>query len=294
MDGAPQTRGPFVSGGKTRVVSWGADTRGKGCDMELTLALAQCTHRADGDSLALVEDWTSRAEEASADMVAFPECLMTPYEKTPEDFAASAQSLDGPFPRGVEAIAREHRMWISYTVNETDPRGGRPFNTAVLADASGMRRLVYRKTHLYNAGSYRESDKMQAGGEICSPVDTPWGKVGLGVCYDLRFPEFARKLALEGCELMLLPAAWVEGPRKAEQFQTLVQARAIENGMFVAGLGRCGGVYCGMSLLAAPDGSIVREAGDGEELLVATIDLAEAEETRAKMPSLRHRRPELY
>ena len=262
--------------------------------MQLTLALAQCAHREDGDALALVADWAARAAGQGAQLLVFPECLMTPYEKEPAEFAASAQPADGPFARGVAAIAAQHGLWVAFTMNEADPAGGRPFNSALVVDAGGQVRLHYRKVHLFDAGSYRESAKMQAGPKIAPPIETPWGKLGMGVCYDLRFCEFARVQALAGCELLLYPAAWVAGPRKVEQWRTLLSARAVENGMFVAGLSRCGGVYAAHSAVYAPDGRALALAGAGEELLVATLDLDEVAQARAAVPVLQHRRPELY
>ena len=262
--------------------------------MQLTLALAQCGHRVDGDALALVADWAARAAGQGAQLLVFPECLMTPYEKEPADYAASAQPADGPFACGVAAVAAQHGLWIAFSANEADPAGGRPFNSALVVDAAGELRLHYRKVHLFDAGSYRESAKMQAGSKLPAPIDTPWGKLGVGVCYDLRFCEFARAQALAGCDVLLYPAAWVAGPNKVRQWRTLLAARAIENGMFVAGLSRCGGVYAAHSAVYAPDGRALALAGDGEELLVATLDLDEVAAAREAVPVLRHRRPELY
>lgn len=262
--------------------------------MELTLGLAQVAHAHDGDALALVERTVDEACARGVELLVFPECLMTPYEKTPEEYAASAQPLDGSFSSGVAAIAAEAGLWVAYTANERDEAGGKPFNTAVIVDASGQRVLAYRKVHLFDVGDYRESSKMQAGCALPAPVQTPWGSIGIGICYDLRFCEYARALALAGCELALYPAAWVAGPGKVEQWRTLLAARAIENGMFVAGLSRTGGVYSGNSAIFAPDGRQLAAAGDDEELLVATLDFAEVAAMRAAVPVLQHRRPDLY
>ena len=258
------------------------------------LALAQCAHPEDGDVLAMADSWADRAQAAGADMLAFPECLMTPYEKEPEEFAASAQTLDGDFSRGMDAMARRHGLWIVYTVNELNLDGGRPYNTAVVTGSDGIKRARYRKVHLFDAGDYRESSKMSAGDSIFEPTDTPFCRLGLGICYDLRFPELALKQALSGCELIVYPAAWVAGEGKVGQWQTLLRARAIENGMFVAGLCRVGSNCIGNSLVVGPAGETVARAGDGEELLLCEIDPEEVASTRRKMPSLQHRRPDLY
>ena len=262
--------------------------------MAFTLALAQCAHPQDRDAVALVRRWAQRAKEQDADLLVFPESLMTPFELTTREFIESAEPLGGPFTQAVDAIAREHGLWLAYTVNERNPAGGNPFNTLVVTDGAGARRAAYRKVHLFDVGKYRESKKMSAGDALPAPLRAPMCTLGLGICYDLRFPELARAQALAGCELLLYPAAWVDGPNKVDQWQTLVKARAIENGMYVAGVSRTGDIYAGHSLVAAPDGSVVAQAGAAEELLVCDIDPARVAATRAAVPSLSHHRPALY
>lgn len=262
--------------------------------MEFTLALAQCAHPEDGDVVGLVDTWARRAKQDGAQLLVFPESLMTPFEQSPEQFAAAAQPLDGPFTQAVDAIAREQGLWMVYTANEQNSAGGAPFNTAVVVDDAGRRRAFYRKVHLFDVGEYRESSKMSAGDRLFEPLQTPFCRLGLGICYDLRFPELARRQALAGCELLIYPAAWVAGPGKVNQWQTLLKARAIENGIFVAGLSRTGGTYIGESLVAGPDGEVIATAGEGEKLLCCRIDTDAVAATQAAVPSLRHRRPELY
>ena len=262
--------------------------------MPFTLALAQCAHPEDGDVLALVDEWTGHAAACDAQLIVFPECLMTPYEKTPEDFAAAAEPLDGPFVRAMCDLARKHRLWTLFTANERNPHGGAPYNTAVVVDDAGTVRASYRKVHLFDVGEYRESSKMSAGDRIFEPLDTPLCRLGMAICYDLRFPELARKQALAGCELLVYPAAWVAGPGKTNQWESLAKARAIENGMYVAALSRTGSVYNGHSLVVDPTGEVLTCGYEGEELLVCKIDPEKAAATRAAVPSLAHRRPELY
>ncbi len=259
-----------------------------------TLALAQCARPADGDVLSQVRHWMARAAGMHADMLVFPECLMTLYELPPEQFDAAAQSLDGPFARAVNALAREHGLWVVYTVNEKNPDGGKPFNTAVICDSTGELRGAYRKVHLFDVGGYRESDKMSAGDTLFEPIETPFGRIGLGICYDLRFPELARKQALQGCDVLVYPSAWVAGERKVEQWRTLLAARAIENELFVAGLSRTGGKYAGYSAVFGPRGELLDSAEDDETLLLAHIDTGIAQATRLQVPVFEHRRPDIY
>lgn len=262
--------------------------------MAFTLGLAQCRHPEDGDVLRMADAWMARAVQCGVQLLVFPESLMTPFDASAEEFARAAEPLDGPFCSAMSALAAKHGLWVVYTANEAGKV--RPFNTAVVVDPSGAQRGVYRKVHLFDTSFVRESDKIGAGGEYLEPVETPFGRIGVGICYDLRFPEQARAAAMSGACLMLYPAAWVDGPLKVEQWRTLLAARAIENEFFVAGLSRCdrafGGAardYAGNSCVFGPLGTVVAEAGGtDEELVVCDIDLGEIEQARAAMPVLDH------
>ena len=143
---------------------------------------------------------------------------------------------------------------------------------------------------------------MAAGSEFMRPVETPFGRIGVAICYDLRFPEQARAAALAGADLLVYPSAWVDGPRKVDQWRTLLAARAIENELFVAGLSRCDRAfgdaerdYAGHSCIFGPLGDQIAAADHAEEeLLVADIDLSEIAHARAAMPVLDHRREDVY
>lgn len=264
--------------------------------MEFTIGLAQCCHPVDGSIEAVVASarvWCEQARGRGVDLLVFPEALMARFEGDCDAYIAAAQTLDGSFCRAMDALAREHGLWIVYTVNEKNPAGN-PFNTAVITDAQGVQRGVYRKVHLFDSATTCESDRMAAGDRLFDPVDTPFGRVGLAICYDLRFPEVARRAALAGCEVLVIPAAWVDGRLKAEQWKTLLAARAIENELFVAGVSRVDKGCVGQSAVFAPDGVMVAHAGDQETLLTARIDTAQIERVRAAIPVFEHRRQELY
>jgi predicted amidohydrolase len=114
--------------------------------------------------------------------------------------------------------------------------------------------------------------------------------VGLMTCYDLRFPELARRLVDGGAELILVPAAWVAGPRKVDHWTTLLRARAIENTVYVVGVGQPAPRYAGHSMVVGPLGDVVVEAGDDAEILTAELDPAAVAEARRTNPSLANRR----
>ena len=258
------------------------------------IALAQMPHPADGNVVAAARQQAQDAANAGAQLLVFPECLMTPFEKTPEDFAASAQPLEGPFAQAMRQMAREFGLWVVFTMNEENSKGGAPYNTAVVVDDQGRLVNRYRKTHLYIAHGLDESQKMSFGKELFPPVETPFCTLGLGICYDLRFPETARVAALAGADLLVFPTAWVKGPHKLNHWRTLLAARASENELFVAGCCRPDSTYVGHSLVADPLGNIIAEAGEGSELLVVEIDRDQVVSARDAMPCLEHRRPTLY
>lgn len=299
----------------------------KGFTVEFTLGLAQCCHGADASvdaAVNLVDKWCARAKEQQVDLLVFPESLMTRYETDRHAFLAEAQPLNGPFCQAVDALAKKHGLWLVYTVNEVNDMGkaavsagesgaadagcasaapdanrasaapANPFNTAVLVDSSGEKRGVYRKVHLFDTSFTRESDRMASGNKLFEPVCTPFGRIGLAICYDLRFPEVARCAALAGCEVLIVPAAWVDGPSKATQWKTLLAARAIENEMFVAGVSRADAGYVGQSCVFGPSGVSLAAGGSEEELVIARIDREALVRARKSMPVFSHRKPELY
>ncbi len=260
--------------------------------MSFTLGLAQCSHPVDGNVLDMVDAWAAKAKAAGVDLLVFPESLMTPFDASADEFARAAEPLSGPFCSGVDALARKHGLWMVYTANELN-ENGRPFNTAVVVNDAGEKQAVYRKVHLFDTDFVKESDKVCAGAQYLQPVVTPFGRIGIGICFDLRFPEQARAAALQGADVMLYPAAWVDGPSKVYQWRTLLAARAIENEFFVAGLSRCDRAfgeakrdYAGHSCVYGPLGEELASADLEEQLLVVELNLEDIAKARAAMPVL--------
>lgn len=258
------------------------------------LAIAQSGYPHDGDVLSQVERFANRAADNGAQLIAFPENLMHPCELTTDQLAALAEPLDGSFARGIRSIAREHGIWIAFTMNELNPgdAGAPPFNTAAIASPDSAICGSYRKCHLYDAHGVFESDRLSSGDELARPIHTSLGTFGMGICYDLRFPEVSRALALAGSELLLFPAAWHDGPNKPLHWKTLLRARAIENECFVAGICHAGTRYVGTSHVFDPLGNEL--VGGSDDLLMCDIDLDAVRSARCAMPVFSHRRPELY
>ena len=162
--------------------------------MQVTIGLAQTKHPEDGDVIALVERFAAEARSRGVDMLVFPESLMSRYEKEAEAFVREAEPVDGAFATALDRVAARYGLWMVYTLNERNPKDN-PFNTAIIVDSTGTKRGIYRKIHLFDTDFTHESDRMSAGRALFDPIDTPFGKIGLAICYDLRFPEQARAAA---------------------------------------------------------------------------------------------------
>ncbi len=168
--------------------------------MKSIAAIAQCRASQEPEkNLCKAEFFCREAREESACFVIFPEYFMTYYPIEGSAYYEKAQTLDGPFVQGMKRLAAAHGQWILFGMSEKPGRdsGGKCFNTAVLLDDRGNLCSVYRKTHLFDAFSWKESDSTLPGEVLHEPVNTPLGKAGLGTCYDLRFPEPARIQALK-------------------------------------------------------------------------------------------------
>ncbi|MCC6189542.1 MAG: carbon-nitrogen family hydrolase [Anaerolineales bacterium] len=259
--------------------------------MTLTLSLGQMNvHLGDpAANLERVRAWTAEAARRGSALVLFPELWSTGYDLENWQRHASPPG-EGLFAQLAE-LAREHRIAIGGSVLEA--RNGRAYNAFALFDAGGGLSGTYRKTHLFRL---MNEEKWLAPGERLELVEADWGLTGLGICYDLRFPEMFRHYALRGARLALLPAEWPA--RRAYHWQTLLRARAIENQMYLAGCNRVGEangeVFGGGSAVIDPWGETVVEGGSTEALLTAEIDLAQADAVRKRIPVFEDRRPEIY
>ena len=214
-------------------------------------------------------------------------------DPAPEERAASAETTDGPFVCAMKELAQEYGIWTVFGMREPAD-AERSYNTTVVLDDAGRMIRAYRKTHLYDAFSTRESDTIVPGSELFEPFDTPFARIGLLVCYEMRFPEIARDQALKGAELILMPTAWVRGRQKSEHLRLSVAARALENTVFVAMCDMCGGIRIGESAVAGPLGEVIAQAGSESTLLIAEIDTDQIAAARKVLPVLENRRPELY
>lgn len=263
----------------------------------MNVAVAQLMSGPDkAENLAKAQNYISKAKQMGADLVLIPEGYMVYLPGTSDLKKADvAEPIDGVFVSGLQKAARENQIYVICGVYESDPNDKvRAFNTTVFLDRQGKILQRYRKTHLYDAFTRKESNNIIPGDEPFAAVETEFGKVGIMVCYELRFPEICRQFVFQGADIVFVPTAWVGGAMKEEHFETFVKARAIENTAYICASDQVGNGYIGRSLMVDPMGVVLASAGEEEALFMATIDLNRIKRVRDKLPCLNHRRPELY
>ncbi len=241
-------------------------------------------------NLVAVESVFRDAARVGADLLVLPEyaAAFDPYGTGPEH----AEPLDGPFVTTLRRLARRHGLAVVAGTLVPGAGPARAVNAVVGVDAGGALVGVYRKVHLYDAFGHRESERLEPGDPAAPPLLLRVGGLTFGVmtCYDLRFPESARRLVDAGADVLVVPAAWAAGPLKADHWRTLARARAIENTAVVLAVGQAGAGVTGRSLLVGPDGQVGIELGERAELRTADLDPAALAAVRERNPSLANRR----
>jgi predicted amidohydrolase len=265
----------------------------------MRVALCQIPVSSDASvNAGRVREAMRQAAYQGADLAVFPEATQVRFGS---DLRAAAEPLDGPFCSELAAAAKQTRVALVAGVFEPAP-GGRVYNTAVAYDGAGELVTSYRKLHLFDAFGQRESELVAPGSTpvVCTLCGL---RVGLGICYDVRFPELFRALAAGGSALIVLPAAWAAGLYKEEHWVTLVRARAIENTVWVAAVGqvpdpdeRAGRAATGVgrSLLVDPLGVVRADLGPAPGVFVGEVDAGLVETVRATLPSLANRRDDVF
>ena len=269
------------------------------CDWRLgvlTISLAQmdCRLGEPAANFAVAAEMVAEAARRGSDLVLLPELWSTAYalDRAAELAAPLAQGPgDGGWFGQFAALAAEHRLWLAGSLLEV--RGGRFYNCLAVYGPDGALRGAYRKIHLFRLMA---EEQYLAPGEVTGVVDLPWGRAGLTICYDLRFPELFRRYALDGARLILIPAEWPH-PRR-EHWRTLLRARAIENQCFVAACNRVGATgsntFFGASAVVDPWGETLVEGGEAAMLLTVSLDLALVDTVRQRIPVFADRRADLY
>lgn len=265
--------------------------------MRLALCQIPVSSRPDVNLRRIESALTSASEQAS-ELAVFPEGSLVRFSA---DLRSAAEPLDGPFCTALSAAAR--RTGVAVIAGIFEPADGDlVYNTTVAIDATGQLVAAYRKIHLFDALGQKESQTVAPGSEVVI-ADLAGLKVGILTCYDVRFPELARTLAVRGADLIAIPSAWAAGLFKEEHWVTLVRARAIENTIWVAAAGQVpdpaepptkAPTGIGRSLLVDPMGTARLDLGSSAGVGVGIVDLDQTARVRSALPSLEHRRPDLF
>ncbi|KAA8888213.1 carbon-nitrogen hydrolase family protein [Nocardia colli] len=260
---------------------------------QLDVAVVQFAPGTDPSAnLSTLREHVRAAAERGASVVVAPEYSMFAVTRLDARVVAAAEPLTGPFVTGLGELAREFGVHlVAGTVEQIAPDSSRIRNTLVVLGPDGDLVTTYRKVHLYDAFGHLESEVIEAGA-IEPPATFTVADVtfGLQTCFDLRFPEGIRRVAAAGAQVLVLPAQWIPGPAKVDQWTTLLRARAIENTVYVAAADQAAPLGAGASMIIDPTGAVLTELGDEPGVLTAGIDLARLAEVRTTNPSLALRR----
>lgn len=245
---------------------------------------------ADAETnFAAINELARQAAAAEAALLVLPEEAMLLAEDVPPPLAAEVERVWPMFCELLSDLAAHHGLAI--IAGGYEPSGTeRPYNTLVAVTPEGATQ-TYRKLHLYDAFAYQESGYVTRGTELPPVIELAGLRVGLINCYDLRFPEQARALIDQDADLLAISAAWVCGPMKETHWQTLTQARAIENTVWVAAAGSISSGCIGGSRILSPLGEVLAELSDEPLAAVsADIDLERTASVRDTLPALANRR----
>jgi omega-amidase len=279
------------------------------------LALCQIKVTADKElNIEIAKNAIKKSSEGSAQMIVLPEVWNSPYATSSFPKYAEPIPAVGEFPNPdihpsiylLSKSALLKQIWIvggSIPEREIDSSGKeRLYNTCVVLNPDGVIVGKHRKVHLFDIDvpgriTFKESDSLSPG-ESVTIVDTPWGKIGVGICYDIRFPELALIMRKRGCRMLLYPGAFnmVTGPAHWELLQ---RARAVDNQVYVAACSPARdetGSYVawGHSSIINPWGEVVNAAGAGEEVIFADLDFSQVDAMRQNIPCWSQKRHDMY
>lgn len=268
----------------------------------LNVAIIQMNSQDDKQAnVAAALDLIDRAAATGARLIVLPE--VWPYLGPDDVNRDQAETIPGPITELLAQRARRHGVYIhGGSIYETRPGDPGMYNTTVVIDPTGEIIACYSKIHMYDVvldgvATFQESATVTPGDQI-AVTEIDGIPVGLTICYDLRFPELFRILALKGAQAIMLPAAFTLTTGK-DHWEALIRARAIENGLYMIAPAQWGthppGNWCyGRSMVVDPWGTVVSTASDGVGIAYATVDPSRVAAVRRQVPSLANRRPEAY
>ena len=253
-----------------------------------------------GGNLRKACAYIDEAAANGAKLVCFPEVMNLSGRNVGE--GGGRETVPGYTTERLMAKAREHGLYIhSGSFYELLPGEQRAANCSVLIDPEGRIIAKYRKVHVFDGvlsdGTVcTESDRIRPGDSVVT-ADTALGRIGMSICYDIRFPELYRLMALQGAQIMCVPASFTR-PTGKDHWEIMLRARAIENACYVIAPDQTGQkeqyLAHGNSMIVDPWGKVLARAGDGEGIIYADIDLDYLDEVRARIPSLQNRRSDVY
>ena len=268
--------------------------------MGIVAAIQMNSGHVVADNLAAAHGWLREAKEQGAEVACLPENFSFMGVRDRDKLQVAEASGAGPVQDFLAATARALDLWIlAGTINLRPSSGGRVANASLLYDAGGRCVARYDKIHLFDVGipggneDYRESSHVEPGGAVMV-VDTPVGRLGMSVCYDMRFPELYRAMVDQGAQWLAMPAAFTV-PTGRAHWESLLRARAIENLCYVVapaqvGVHSSGRETYGDSVIIDYWGTVLARLPEGPGVITAGFDLAEQEVTRARFPALANRR----
>ncbi len=271
--------------------------------MHLKTAVIQVNSRDNpAENLTNVERFLDQAADMGAQFAGLPEywSYLGPYS----GFDDAAQTIPGPFVERLQEKARKHKMIVhGGSIVERHPEiAGKFYNTSVLINRDGEIAARYRKIHLFdvklnNGEKHYESERIVPGNEIVT-AEIDGITFGLAICYDLRFPELTRLLALHGAQILMMPAGFTMHTGR-DHWEVLLRARAIENLYYVVAPAQVGmyppNKQCfGRSMIVDPWGLVLAQAQDMPTVIMADLDLTRIDQARGQIPCLENRRPEAY
>lgn len=252
------------------------------------------------DNITKALNFIEDAANKGADLVVLPEYV--DFMGADEEKVNHGETIPGPTSEAFARKAKECGVFLNCGSILEVADENHVYNTSLLIDRDGKIIATYRKIHLYDADfekryTEKESDTIKPGNKIVT-ADTPFGKVGLTICYDLRFPELFRSLAVQGAKVIFVPAAFPLYTG-AHHWEILLRARAIENQCYIVAAGQIGTsppnrVTFGNSMIIDPWGTILAKPQEGEGIAVQDIDLEYVDQLRKSAPNFLHRKPEIY
>ncbi|MDD4503550.1 MAG: carbon-nitrogen hydrolase family protein [Clostridiaceae bacterium] len=251
-------------------------------------------------NIANASELVKKAAEQNADMVILPEMFCCPYKTS--NFPIYAEKEGGECYRLLSDLAKKHKIYLVAGSMPEKDNEGRVFNTSYAFDREGYKIGKHRKMHLFDIAveggqHFKESETLTAGNEV-TVFETEFGKIGLAICYDFRFPELSRLMVDEGAKAIIVPAAFnmTTGPA---HWEIMFRSRAIDNQVYTVGIAPARDVNScyisyGNSIIVSPWGDVAAKMDEKEGFIIGTLDLDYVEKVRRELPLLAHRRRDIY